>query len=88
MATEATPDQPKVPLDPSKGALAAFISNLVSNVGAVGVLIWLVVYQMPLQQEAFLVELRVERTTHVQQTEKLSAAITELAREVRELKRP
>lgn len=75
------------PLDPAKGALAAFISNLVSNVGAVGVLMWIVIYQMPAQQNAFLTELRIEREVRQSQVENLTKAISDLAKEVQTIQK-
>lgn len=73
-------------LDPNKSALTTFISNLVANVGSVGVLMWLVTFQMPEQQKVFLAEIRIEREVRQSQTDKLITAISDLAREVREIK--
>lgn len=86
--TQATTDPAKPPapsLDPFKGALAAFLSNIVSS--AVAVLAWLVLVQFPEQQKQFLEELRIERQTRNEQTVRLTSAIADLADEVKELRR-
>lgn len=86
--TTTDPTKPPAPsLDPFKGALAAFASNIVSSGGAVAVLAWLVLVQFPEQQKQFLEELRIERQTRNEQTVRLTSAIADLADEVKELRR-
>lgn len=71
------------------------ISQLVSNLGAVGVLVWLVLVQMPNAQLKFHEELGVERgvfreelqatrTADQLRTQELTTAIRALAEEARE----